>query len=50
MSFVSCSPTLAISGQSVSRLPVFIAPQDVVGDVNVTGSHVVDPLGNSHTS
>lgn len=49
-SFVSCCPTLAISGQSVSSLPVFIAPQDIVGDVNVTGGHVVNALGDSHTS
>lgn len=41
---------LALSGQSVRRLPVFVAPQDVVCDVNVTGSHVVNPLGNCHAA
>lgn len=47
---IVCSRTLTIGGQSVRRFPVFIAPQDVVGDVDVTGRHVVNPLGNSHTA
>lgn len=47
---IVCSLTLTIGGQSVRRFPVFIAPQDVVGDVDVTGRHVVNPLGNSHTA
>lgn len=43
-------PTLAIGGQPVGRLPVFVAPQDVVGDVDVAGGHVVDALGDGHAS
>lgn len=43
-------PTLTIGGQSVGRLPVFVAPQDVVGDVHVARSHVVDPLWYSYTA
>lgn len=43
-------PTLAVGGQPVGRLPVLVAPQDVVGDVDVTGSHVVNPLRNGHAS
>lgn len=45
-----CFPTLAIRRQSVGCLPVLVAPQDVVGDVYVAGSHVVNPLGNSHSA
>ncbi len=43
-------PTLTFLGQLVSGFPVFIAAQDVVGDVHMAGCHVVDALGNGHTS
>lgn len=36
--------TLALVGQFVGRVPVLVAAQDVVGDVDMAGSHVVDAL------
>lgn len=38
--------TFVLLGQLVSHVPVLVAAQDVVGDVDVAGSHVVDALGN----
>lgn len=32
------------------RVPVFIAAQDVVGDVDVAGGHVVDALWDGHAA
>lgn len=50
MLFFGSVPTLAVRGQPLRGLPVFVAAKDVVGDVDMTGSHVMDALGNSHTS
>lgn len=36
--------TFILLRQLVSHVPVLVAPQDVVGDVDVAGSHVVDAL------
>lgn len=36
--------TFVLLSQLVSHVPVLIAPQDIVGDVDVAGSHVVDAL------
>lgn len=36
--------TFVLLSQLVSHVPVLVAPQDVVGDVDVAGSHVVDAL------
>lgn len=35
-------------GELVGRVPVLIAAQDVVGDVDVAGGHVVDALRDGH--
>ena len=42
--------TLAGRGQPLGGLPVLVAAQDVVGDVDVAGRHVVDALGDGHTA
>lgn len=38
--------TFVLLGQLVSHVPVLVAAQDIVGDVDVAGSHVVDALGD----
>ena len=41
---------MALDCQSLGGVPVFVAAEDVVGDVDVAGRHVVDPLGDGHAA
>lgn len=41
---------MALGGELVSRVPVLIAAQDVVGDVDVAGGHVVNALWDGYAA
>lgn len=48
--FVLCpvSSTLALCGELLCRVPVLVAAEDVVGDVDVASGHMMDALGDGH--
>lgn len=41
------TPTFVVFGKVVCHLPILIAVQDAVGDVQVICCHLVDALGNA---
>lgn len=44
------SSTLALCGELLCRVPVLVAAEDVVGDVDVASGHMMDALGDGHVA
>lgn len=44
------SSTLALCGQLFCCVPVLVAPENVVGNVDVAGGHLVNALGDGHVA